>query len=59
MEVVEKKMLRFSLVMMRMDKIGNEIIRGTARVERLGDEVRETRLRLDMSRGGIVGISVE
>lgn len=37
-------MLRFSLRVSRMDKIRNEYVRGTARVERFGHKVRETRL---------------
>ncbi|KAK3532039.1 hypothetical protein QTP86_003554 [Hemibagrus guttatus] len=38
-------MLRFSLGVTRLDRIRNEYIRGTAHVGRLGDKVRETRLR--------------
>ncbi|KAI5610386.1 hypothetical protein C0J50_5209, partial [Silurus asotus] len=45
LEVAELKMLRFSLGVMRMDKIRNELIRGTAHVGRFGDKVREERLR--------------
>ncbi|KAK3539337.1 hypothetical protein QTP70_001209 [Hemibagrus guttatus] len=41
----ELKMLRFSLGVMRLDRIRNEYIRGTAHVGRLGDKVREARLR--------------
>ncbi|KAK3515358.1 hypothetical protein QTP70_018753 [Hemibagrus guttatus] len=41
----ELKMLRFSLGVTRLDRIRNEYIRGTAHVGRLGDKVRETRLR--------------
>ncbi|KAK3553593.1 hypothetical protein QTP70_005766 [Hemibagrus guttatus] len=44
-EVAELKMLRFSLGVTRLDRIRNEYIRGTAHVGRLGDKVRETRLR--------------
>ena len=44
-EVVELKMLRFSLGVTRMDKIRNEYIRGTARVGRFGQKTREARLR--------------
>ncbi|KAI5103545.1 hypothetical protein C0J45_7126, partial [Silurus meridionalis] len=39
------KMLRFPLGVTRMDRIRNEFIRGTAHVGRLGDKVREVRLR--------------
>ena len=39
------KMLRFSLGVTRMDKIGNEYIRGTAQVGRFGEKTREARLR--------------
>ncbi|KAI5104078.1 hypothetical protein C0J45_5704, partial [Silurus meridionalis] len=45
LEVAELEMLRFSLEVMRMDKIRNEFIRGTAHVGRFGDKVREARLR--------------
>ncbi|KAK3553918.1 hypothetical protein QTP70_015296 [Hemibagrus guttatus] len=45
LEVAELKMLRFSLVVTRLDRIRNEYIRGTAHVGRLGDKVREARLR--------------
>ncbi|KAK3539478.1 hypothetical protein QTP70_008874 [Hemibagrus guttatus] len=45
LEVAELKMLRFSLGVTRLDRIRNEYIRGTAHVGRLGDRVRETRLR--------------
>ena len=38
------KMLRFSLGVMRMDRIRNEYVRGTAHVGRVGDKVREARL---------------
>ncbi|KAK3531629.1 hypothetical protein QTP70_025816, partial [Hemibagrus guttatus] len=45
LEVAELKMLRLSLGVTRLDKIRNEYIRGTAHVGRLGDKVREARLR--------------
>ncbi|KAK3553295.1 hypothetical protein QTP86_032750 [Hemibagrus guttatus] len=45
LEVAELKMLRFSLGVTRLDWIRNEYIRGTAHVGRLGDKVREARLR--------------
>ncbi|KAK3529832.1 hypothetical protein QTP86_006912 [Hemibagrus guttatus] len=45
LEVAELKMLRFSLGVTRLDRIKNEYIRGTAHVGRLGDKVREARLR--------------
>ncbi|KAK3532867.1 hypothetical protein QTP70_001139 [Hemibagrus guttatus] len=45
LEVAELKMLRFSLGVTRLDRIRNEYVRGTAHVGRLGDKVRETRLR--------------
>ncbi|KAK3547417.1 hypothetical protein QTP86_018916, partial [Hemibagrus guttatus] len=45
LEVAELKMLRFSLGVIRLDRIRNEYIRGTAPVGRLGDKVREARLR--------------
>ncbi|KAK3528766.1 hypothetical protein QTP70_011183 [Hemibagrus guttatus] len=45
LEVAELKMLRFSLGVTRLDRIRNKFIRGTAHVGRLGDKVREDRLR--------------
>ncbi|KAK3521729.1 hypothetical protein QTP70_015847, partial [Hemibagrus guttatus] len=45
LEVAELKMLRFNLGVTRLDRIRNEYIRGTAHVGRLGDKVRESRLR--------------
>ncbi|KAK3525929.1 hypothetical protein QTP70_010997 [Hemibagrus guttatus] len=45
LEVAELKMLSFSLGVTRLDRIRNEYIRGTAHVGRLGDKVREARLR--------------
>ncbi|KAK3517683.1 hypothetical protein QTP70_015690 [Hemibagrus guttatus] len=45
LEVAELKMLTFSLGVTRLDRIRNEYIRGTAHVGRLGDKVREARLR--------------
>ncbi|KAK3548490.1 hypothetical protein QTP70_013323 [Hemibagrus guttatus] len=45
LKVAELKMLRFSLGVTRLDRIRNKFIRGTAHVGRLGDKVRETRLR--------------
>ena len=45
MEVAEMKMLRFAMRVMRKDKIRNEYIRGTIKVEQLGMKMREGRLR--------------
>ena len=45
MEVAELNMLRFSLVVTRMDNIRNEYIRGTAHVGRFGAKMREAGLR--------------
>ncbi|KAK3531584.1 hypothetical protein QTP70_024969, partial [Hemibagrus guttatus] len=45
LEVAELKMLRFSLGVTRLDRIRNDYIRGTAHVGRLGDKVKEARLR--------------
>ena len=44
-EVAEMKMLRFAMGVMRKDKIRNEYIRGTVKVERLRMNMREGRLR--------------
>ena len=45
MEGAEVKMFRFSLRVMRMDRIRNEEIRGTEHVRCSGEKVREARLR--------------
>ena len=45
MEVAEMKMLRFAMGVTRKDKIRNEHIRSTAKVEQLGMKMREGRLR--------------
>ena len=45
MEVAEMKMLRFAVGVTRKDKIRNEHIRSTVKVERLGMKMREGRLR--------------
>ena len=45
MEVAKMKMLRFVMGVTRKDKIRNEYIRSTVKVERLGMKMREGRLR--------------
>ena len=45
MKVAEMKMLRFAMGVTRKDKIRNECIRATVKVERLGMKMREGRLR--------------
>ena len=45
MEVAEIKMLRFAMGVTREDKIRNEYIRSTVKVERLGMKMREGKLR--------------
>ena len=45
MEVAEMKMLRFAMGVTRKDKIRNEHIRSTVKIERLGMKMREGRLR--------------
>ena len=45
MEIAEMKMLRFAMGVTREDKIRNENIRNTVKVERLGMKIRESRLR--------------
>ena len=45
MEVTEMKMLRFAVGVTRKDKVRNEYIRGTVKVECLGMKMREGRLR--------------
>ena len=45
MEVAEMKMLRFAMGVTRKDKIRNEYIRGTVKVELLRMKMREGRLR--------------
>ena len=45
MEVAEMKMLRFAMGVTRKDKIRNENIKSTVKVEQLGMKMREGRLR--------------
>ena len=45
MKVAEMKMLMLAMGVTRKDKIRNEYIRGTVKVERLGIKMREGRLR--------------
>ena len=45
MEIAEMKMLRFTMGVTRKDKIRNEHIRSTVKVEQLGMKMREGRLR--------------
>ena len=45
MDVAEMKMLRFAMGVTRKDKIRNEHIRSTVKVEQLGMKMREGRLR--------------
>ena len=45
MEVTEIKMLRFAMGVTRKDKIRNEYIRSTVKIERLEIKMREGRLR--------------
>ena len=45
MEVTEMKMLRFVMGVTRKDKIRNEYIKSTIKVERLGMKMRKVRLR--------------
>ena len=45
MEVAEMKMLRFAMEVTRKDKIRNEHIRSTVKVEQLGMKMRKGRLR--------------
>ena len=45
MEVAEMKILRFAIGVTRKDKIRNEYIRGTVKVERLEIKIREGRLK--------------
>ena len=45
MEVAEMKMLRFAMGVMRKDKIRNEHIRSTIKLERIGMKMREGSLR--------------
>ena len=45
MEVAEIKMLRFAMGVTRKDKIRNDYIRGTVKVERLGMKMREGKLK--------------
>ena len=43
MEVAELKMVRWALGVTRKDKIRNEYVRGTAKIAKLGDKLRNAR----------------
>ena len=45
MEVTKLKMMRWALRVTRKDNIKNECVRGTAKIAKLGDKLRGTRLR--------------
>ena len=45
MEVAELKIVRWALGVTRKDKIRNEYVRGTAKIAKLGDKLRNPRLR--------------
>ena len=45
MEVAELKMVRWALGVTRKDRIRNEYVRGTAKIAKLGDKLRNARLR--------------
>ena len=45
MEVAELKMVRWALGVTRKDKIRNEYVRGTAKIAKLGDKLRNARIR--------------
>ena len=45
MEVAELKMVRWALEVTRKDKIRNEYLKGTAKIPKLGDKLRNARLR--------------
>ena len=45
MEVADLKMVRLALGVTRKDKIRNEYLRGTAKIAKLGDKLRNARLR--------------
>ena len=44
-KVAELKMVRWELGVTRKDKIRNEYVRGTAKIAKLGDKLRNVRLR--------------
>ena len=45
MEVAELQMVRWALGVTRKDKIRKEYVRGTAKIAKLGDKLRNARLR--------------
>ena len=45
MEVTKLKMVRWALGFTRKNSIKNEYVRGTAKIAKLGDKLRGTRLR--------------
>ena len=44
-KVAELKMVRWALGVTRKDKIRNKYVRGTAKIAKLGDKLRNARLR--------------
>ena len=45
LEVAELKMVKWALGVTRKDKIKNKYVRGTAKIAKLGDKLRNARLR--------------
>ena len=45
MEIAKLKMVRWALGVTRKDRIRNEYVRGTAKIAKLGDKLRNARLR--------------
>ena len=45
MEVADLKMVRWALGVTKKNKIRNEYVRGTAKIAKLGDKLRNARLR--------------
>ena len=45
MEVAELKMVKWALGVTRKDKIRNEYVRGTAKITKVGDKLRNASLR--------------
>ena len=45
MEVAELKIVRWALGVTKKDKIGSEYVRGPAKIAKLGDKLRNARLR--------------
>ena len=52
MEVAELKMVRWALKVTRKDNIRNKYVRGTAKIAKLGDKLRNAKKRIEKTTWG-------